>query len=109
MQARARDVEGALKNARRALSLAPPGEGPLMWALLALLLTARKEGQVAFSVIEAGLLQVGLREQLLLLRIKAKLHQLQGSPSLKGPCQFPSTRSCTLEGYCLRGWPWYEA
>ena len=39
-----------------------------MWALLALLLTARKEWQVSLAIVEAGMHQVGLREQLLLLR-----------------------------------------
>ena len=78
LQALARDIEGALRSARAALSLKGPMEGPLMWALLALLLTARKERQVSLAIIEAGMPQVGLQEQLLLLRIKASVHQMQG-------------------------------
>jgi len=87
LQAHARDIEGALKNARTALSVASTERGALKWALLALLLTARKEFKVALPIIEAGLLEVGPQEQLLLFRIKARVHQIQGAPPLPRNCQ----------------------
>jgi predicted transport protein len=57
-------------------------KGAPKWALLVLVLTSRKEFKVALSIIEVGLLEVEPQEQVLLLRIKARVHQIQGAPLL---------------------------
>ncbi len=66
----------ALKLARAALTAS--ADDASAWALLALILTARREEQLAHSVLDAGLAAMHVSEHFLLLRIRAKLYTTQG-------------------------------
>ena len=66
----------ALKLARAALTTS--ADDASAWALLALILTARREKQLAHSVLDAGLAATHASEHYLLLRIRAKLYTTQG-------------------------------
>lgn len=71
------ETVSALKYARKALTAASAKDASV-WGLLALILTAQQKEEIAVAVIEAGLTAVLPQQQISLLRVKAKIHQLQG-------------------------------